>query len=231
MRAPIARDERARLKWKLVSAKGYRFTQLGDTATLRLPVKAPRRHPNGFDMAVLFVLLALSKARDTDTLQLSNVAVLEAMRVPVNSWSRGKVAAALVLWENASFTFHKWMRNREFFTVSMGPPIKRADDSITVDPKWVALLTQGYFERLPLPLPSNTHAQNLYLVLLSKRANDDGQQVRQFTSRRHLTRLIGIEHKRRNEMLDQASEHLAKLFKKRRGWLDADGCDFEFYLP
>jgi len=79
----------------------------------------------------------------------------------------------------------------------------------------------GFYESVPLTLPSDTATQNLILLVLAKRRNpDDDWTKRKFRSRREITRKLGVNHSgSRNATLYKAMNHARQWFEKHDGEL------------
>jgi hypothetical protein len=73
---------------------------------------------------------------------------------------------------------------------------------------------KAFYEKIPLPLPHQAAAQNLVLLIMVS-----NPYAYKWRSRRELCHILGIDHKRRNKVLDQAIENAKAWFKKHGGSL------------
>lgn len=245
---PIARHARAKLVWKR-SSKGYWWTAVSDRIVLRLPLDfEPRRHINGFDMALLLTVTAMAIRLGENGIAVANNEILRNMRLPITGSNRAKVADALRLLENVTIVQKKWLTEKASSragragrrqAIEINRPLSRKRGEIWVDDAWLEFHWTN-FRKIWAPLPVDAKVQNMLLLILGRKKHKRPHKLnwrhevvphsnvmKLFDSRRQITRRIGLNGKRRNdELLDAlggANEWLGDL-KEGKGEM----LDFEF---
>jgi len=233
---PLARDRRSRdWQWRRGSRSGDWYGIWGGNEDIKyvLPANtAERRAPTGFDLNVLLGLLAQAQKKGCKELHFHSRADLLTML----GWrpdrdNRARLSASLALWSRLSLRFARWYypdRKLNHYGENRLPPPLRLTSTgqhlaITLDRRWRALASEGYFEKVPLPLPANASAQNLVLCLLvsfKDKVNDEGVI---FSRPRQVARLghkLGCHHSRRHQALHNAIGKAARWFEQHDGSLD-----------
>jgi hypothetical protein len=94
---------------------------------------------------------------------------------------------------------------------------------LKLDPAWRELQCGGYIQKVPLPLPRTAAAQNVVLLLLVSAVNDTSSDGAEITFRRKLRRFchaLGLDHRRRNRVLEHALASACAWFKQQGGELE-----------
>ena len=237
---PLARDRRTRAKWKYNKKHERWWCDLPGTkyVRLRFPSGAQLRLPDGFDIAVLFLILRearMSKSRKVTF--ASQAAMLRALGLAVRVRHRRRLQQALTLWSQLSIRWEQWYREAQYeypqkdvFSISsypgpavktkdaervrrvLPPPIKRLHLStlnIVVTQAW---LEYGKFEsKVDMPLPMRAAVQNLVLALL---ANPRARR-----SLRSWCRTAGLNHSKRNQRLWKLFADVSNWFEQHKGEL------------
>jgi len=223
MNEPIARSPRAHLNWRRNRKEKFRYYTIGNV-TVRLPLDCSlgRKHATGFDMRVLFTLTALAKSRGGGKLRLSKTELLRHMDQPVHNTNRARLDMALKFWQHATIIWEKWNFLKTYNCLEINGFIKCTPEGIRVSRKWLQVLASGgYYQTLPLTLPVDATVQNLILLILAQTKRDEDLcGKRKFTSRRQITRLIGLNSHDRNRKLIKALHQAAKWFEQHGGSLD-----------
>lgn len=179
MHHTLARDRRVRQDWCASKKTGRWLCRLpgNDRILLLMPrATAPgeRRCPNGFDVALLFLLLGAAHGNDGDANFPSEAAMLRAMGVRVETRYRLALRDAIDLWSALSVKFERCWHvpdTGKVPTHRLPPPIvgvrRERRLHFEIDPTW-SDLGMRYFVQVPLPLPVHAPTQNLILQILTR---------------------------------------------------------------
>jgi hypothetical protein len=221
---PLARDPRRHADWQL-SKSWWSCALPGDERIhLFLPGSWSRdrcRLPTGFDMAVLFELLATARLTISGEVTVAAIAdFLRRLGVADNWRYRRQLTDAFELWQALHVTFDQWyvahpVRARRM--VKLRPPLtplqsrKRRGLCFKLDAGWLDWQTT-FFEKIRLPLPVNAATQNIVLTVhcgVSEVSDEHDFTGRLWAPRVHaFARKIGLEHRHRSVLqkaLDEAS--------------------------
>jgi hypothetical protein len=241
---PLARDTRAKAEWFQGSKTGCWMADLPgegrDSHRIRLilPAKASedmRRCPSALDMNTLFQLLAEAQRKDaTRIIEFASLsALLRRLGLEERDRERRRVVESIVQWCFLSIQWERWYEHHGHMRRTLPPPIEYADRKgnrliITLHPDWYRLArAEGYYLRLPLPLPRQAAAQNLALLILTQQLEggslsfdlnqphadyyfDDLAPLTKEMDRWWIARKLGMLHKQRNRVLDRAIDRAAE---------------------
>jgi hypothetical protein len=248
---PLARDRRmSKWRWWRGSRTGRWFGQYPGDDRIRCEFAGGidpvlRRCPSAFDVNVLFLLLATAQHRNNDRVVFeSRSAMLRALRYGCDPRNLDRLAQALIFWNEASIRFGRWYhprkhgrglsddgrakRNGGYNAAKLLPPplkslsfAERGRVELQLDHAWLELHRGGFFEKVPLPLPRESAAQNRVLCLLASLAADhESDEITYPRGVRKLCRKLGLDHSRRNRVLVHALRSAAAWFKQHGGDLD-----------
>jgi len=230
---PLARDGRSRdWQWRRGSKTRDWYGTWGGDADIKYVWPAQMgeqcRGPSGFDINVLLGLLAEAQKKGRKELHFRSRAHLLAML----GWrsdrdNRARLSASLALWSRLSLHFTRWCYgHKQYGENRLPPPIRLAGTgqhlAITLNRRWRKLASEGYFAKVPLPLPTDASAQNLVLCVLvsfKDSVNDEGVI---FSRPRQIARLchkLGCRHSRRHQVLHNAIRKAARWFEQHDGSL------------
>ena len=233
---PLARDCRVKADWRFSKKHARWWCNLPGTKYIRyrLPSDAQLRLPDGFDVAVLFLILRqarMSKSRKVTF--TSRAAMLRKLGRPVRVRYRRRLEQSLTLWSQISIRWERWYREAQYsrgeasvgdygiFTqqcfktregthvrLVLPPPIERLRSlNIVVAQAW---LKYGKFEcKVGLPLPIPAAVQNVVLALL---ANPTAHRTL-----RAWCRTAGLNYKARNRRLRKIVPEVSKWFEQHKG--------------
>jgi hypothetical protein len=235
----IARDPRMRIKWRAGNKTGRWLADLPDVRLSYPPDTDEKalRHPNAFDMNVLFYLLAeAARHKSASVSLLSYAAILKALGYSTTPRNRQRLKSAVALWSKLSIRFHKWwwagkssvaVKRKKFVPGPyrqggnaprlLPPPISKVEGSvIKLHQDWVNDHAK-YRIKVFLSLPRTASAQNVVLCALASAATGcEGATYRRRL--RRFCRKIGVEHRTRNRILKKAFEDAGEYFE-RNGWV------------
>ena len=207
MNYPLARDARQRSQWQRAKAYWWLALPGKDRVQMRLPAdtaKELRRCPTGFDMNVLYLLLAEVQHTELARLEFPSLAaMLRALGLSAHTKSRDSLVVALELWEKLSVLFLRWHERGEHHQRIFPPPIKQLELAgqrivVTLSGEWVQLaLAKSYYAPVPVPLPFVARTQNLALLLLTSALRDiitDQDTGEVLAERLHSRTLIGLSY-------------------------------------
>jgi hypothetical protein len=224
---PLARDCRVRHHWVKGAKTGRNYTHLDDRITLSLPPNAEIRCPNGFDVNVLFILLAEARKQDGGKIDLPSLtAIVSKMGLGADASNLRRVRTSLTLWSTISIRFRnyyaaRWRRpdtkkgvggtnvDRKFPPPINSLKIGRGQIRVSIHEDWREY-HKKYFERVPLPLPMPAAAQNVVLCTIVSMATGNQRSVRKFC------RKIGLNHTTRRRVLRNALQ-IAEQYYERNG--------------
>ncbi len=219
---PLARDARVKLrKVKDARTDKYRTPLPGeDRITLRFAKGAVRRCPTGFDLNVLFLLLAEIKKQGQAAITLPSLsAIVKQMRLGVDPANLRRVRASLELWSGLSIRFNEYYDGAGGNGPKRFPPpiselniVRGGPISITIheDWKWKA----RYFKRLPRPLPMRASDHNTVLYAGAYEGKPLKVRVRNYC------RKIGINHNNRRLTLPHALKQAKQWYREHGVSLD-----------
>jgi hypothetical protein len=249
---PLARDRRSRVDWHRSPQRRYWWCYLPGTkrVILRLPSTlnhTHRRCPTAFDMGVLSVLLREEQLTKNTTVVFAHDQLIRAAtdaKIKIGKRHRRDLEAALTLWSKLRITFTRWYdsnqnhkQNGQWVRVRKGRGhIKRtlpaAIESfivhkdgtigIALSRTWVQLFKR-HFAQVTLPFPHQPHVQNLVLWLRGWEKKGSRRDYSKTIALRKLTRIIGVNHRNRNEVLQQAIES-AQVWLRRYTGIVLDHC-------
>jgi hypothetical protein len=255
MNYPLARSARTVPRWKLFEGKWCARLPGEDRIRLYLPGDTPakeRRAPTGFDMNVMFRLMAELQRPGRDpkntTVEFpSSSALLRDLGLTCQFKNREQLKDALSLWRDLALSWEGcWYVPGPKGTAGFGkrgtslelpPPITKGDYPgqrvvITLASEWVRIArAKLYYAPLPLPLPNEVSGQNLALTVLTS-------ATKARFSRRGLARKIAVRGE--TGKLEAAAAIVARWFEKHGGefelWFGAKGGlvprgKVAFYLP
>jgi hypothetical protein len=211
---------------------------------LILPREVPkelRRCPTARDMQVLFQLLAeiqTTATQDSNPREIVFASVAKLLR-RIGLASRDKnrlgVHSSLAYWSKLSIRYQQWwehgqsgVRGKQGQRIRrvLPPPVtnvRRIGNriAVTLDRQWIQLATSaGYFQPIPLPLPSKPAAQNLSLLILTSTFRPEiygDLQCSYKRRQRWLTRKLGLDHTQRNRTFAEATEEVQNWFEDNGG--------------
>ena len=209
MNYPLARPGRTKAVWH--EDRCDRCCLPGDDRIeLSVPPRSPvRRLPTGFDMNILFRLLAAVQQSHGDRVEFASLAALARDLHLSARDNRGRVVDALELWGHLAIFYGRWyQRGGTHVERNFPPPVRHVDFkgrsmTVTVAREWVRLAGEKeYFKAVPLPLPSDSSTQNLALMVLTSRIpplgeGGDGRGHLNFSDplkRQSICRKIGLRH-------------------------------------
>lgn len=217
MNYPLARDARTKCHWRRDGEVRWCYLPGEERIWFQLPVDCDRRIPTGFDLNVLFSVLAQASKYDSHTVKLgSKSRLLVKLGLSVNTRNRHHLSDALHLWSGLTVTHHSWHRKGEHTTYTLPPPFEQIDRGlvITVADRWCKA-GQAYFKQVPLPLPHHAAVQNLILWVLTAKLNERIGQIRVST----LCRKLGLLHAHRRETLLLCIKEARRWFRDHGGEL------------
>ncbi len=234
MNYPLARSARTEPRWHDDRRRRDTWCRLpgDDRIELSLPTGSPvrRRLPTGFDMDVLFRLLAAVQARKQACVEFaSRAAFLRELQLTDDKANRERLERALQLWQVLTVRYRHWYLpgdGGKYIDREFPPPIKHYEFRgnrlvVTLDRDWVNLAKEKYYEAVPLPLPHEASAQNFVLMVLTN-ARDidetDGAFKVNFERVPWLCRKIGLR-KAAREWLERAAMTASAWFKSCGGVL------------
>ncbi len=235
---PLARDRRTRAKWKYNKKHERWWCDLPGTkyVRLRFPSDAQLRLPDGFDIAVLFLILRKARVNRSRKVKFaSQNAMLRGIGRPVRVRNRRRLQQSLTLWAQLSIRWQEWYREAQYenrgdgswsergfylrpdrvkikdaerIRLVLPPPIERLRSlDIVVSQAW---LEYGAFEvRVDFPLPMRAAVQNLVLALLAHPTAE--RKLRSWC------RTAGINHSKRNIRLPRIVAEVSKWFEQHKG--------------
>jgi hypothetical protein len=231
---PIAYAPRARAVFRRTPDNDYRCWASANIA-LRIPLDSPkqlRRGPSGYDMKFLYWVLSMRVLRIENRLSMTTKEMLERMGEQCTRWNYANLPRAIDYWQHMGMQFDRFyvpddkkLKAGSYTSLSLGPPISVLNDgSIAVNDDWEPLVPYTYYKRLPCTLSTEAYVQILTLLVADGRR----ASTRRFDSKRQLTRLLGINHEHRNEVLDRVIDDTSRWFAQHDGQLthtvDRDGC-------
>jgi hypothetical protein len=176
MNYPLARSVRTKPIWHEDKTRGDSWCQLpgDDRIELSLSADAPvRRCPTGFDMNLLFRLMAGVQQSKNERVEFASVnAFLRELHLTHKS-NRARVLDSLELRGHLSIFYSRWYERGAHVERNFPPPVRHVDLKghrvvVTLHREWVELAcAKGYFESIPLPLPQEAAAQNWALLALT----------------------------------------------------------------
>jgi hypothetical protein len=193
-------------------------------------------------MQVLIQLLAefqvIMHGSNTREISFASVAkLLRRIGLAPRDRNRLGVYSSLAYWSNVSIRYKQWWEHGQSnVRGKQGQPIRRVlpppvtnvkrignQIVVTLDEQWIQLATSaGYFQSIPLPLPSKPAAQNLSLLILTSNFQPptDGDWRCSYTRKqRWLTRKVGLDHSQRNRTFAEATEEVQNWFEDNGGEL------------
>lgn len=221
MHKPLAIGPRVGVNWendKKLKCVGY---DASENVRVLLPFRRThrvRKHIDAFDMALLCVLMTISKKKHVTELHVTAAELLSFMGVHnAKARDRARLLASLRLWNVAELAYEgTWGFVGKAQSLRLGPFIKYVK-SIPLIGYQIKLgeadiemaVGAGYYEQVPLPLPLDAWAQNLLFLLLAKyERNKTKLRKREFRSIRSITRRIGLNNSgsRNKKFYDALSE-------------------------
>jgi hypothetical protein len=236
---PLARDRRVKADWTFSKKHERWWCNLPGRKDIcfRLPDGADRRLADGFDVAVLFLILRQARMSKSRKVKFaSQAAMLRVLGRPVRVRYRRRLEQALTLWSQLSIRWKEWFHVAQYEAIGEGdvirnifappvkvktkdaervrlvlpPPIERMGQNtldIVVSKAW---LEQTKFEcKVDLPLPMNAAVQNLILALL---ANPRARR-----RKRSWCRTAGLNHSKRNQRMPGVIYEVSKWFEQHKG--------------
>jgi hypothetical protein len=232
---PLARSARTRASWRKENGVWWRDLPGENRIELSVPAEARtalRRCPTGFDMNVLFVLLAAVQGADdpkrfsVERVEIPSLAVvLRTLHLTAHSENRTRVLDSLELWSLLSIYYTHWYDQGEHVIRDFSPPIESVDFhgqsvNVTLNSQWVQLaLAKKYYAALPFPLPHEASVQNFVLMLLTSMAKqvEEKFEFSYSRSRRLFCRKIGLRCE--SGKLERIADLAEKWFAARNGSL------------
>jgi len=197
------------------------FTLPGESAP------ALRHTPTGFDMNVVFLLLAEAQGTETRALEFTSIAaMLAALGHEAGARNRARLEYALDYWRVLTLHHRSWrLAKREgHFKKILPPPIESFECigrriKIKLDKDWAYLHSKGYFKSVPLPLPDNAAAQNLALLVATQFkgvVHEDGAKLEVSEWKPTLANLckkigVAFAYSSRREVLRRLTAHKGAL--------------------
>lgn len=237
MNYPLARSARTQPRWR--EDKDVLWCTLPGENRIELSVPADwpgRRLPTGFDLNVLFRLLAAVQQSEKDHIEFASVAaLLRDMHLTAHSKNCARVLNSFELWGRlAIFHSHWYQPSGPHVERNFPAPIWLIDFrgqgiTITLNRDWVRLANdKQYFAAVPLPLPQESSAQNLALLALTSTPTRVGRDREHLNfsepiKRRTLCRKIGLRHE--VQKLETITTVVEEWFAARggRAWLIEGG--------
>ena len=180
-------------------------------------------------MLFLYWILSMLVMRRENRLDMERKDMLARMGVAPSRANYLNLSKSIGYWQHMGMQFDtlyspdsKKRRNGEFTSVVLGPPLaKRRDGTLIVNDDWMVVSPKSYYMRVQLPFTTEAYVQRLVLLIWKGRA----ASTRRFRSKRHLTRLLGINHLNRNEVLRKVIEDTKAWYHARQGWIICEGND------
>jgi hypothetical protein len=177
-------------------------------------------------------------AHDNDPPEIVFASVAKLLRrigLAPRDKNRLRVHSSLIYWSKLSIRYQQWWehgqsgergKQGERIRRVLPPPVRNVRRIgnrvvITLDQEWIQLATSGgYFQPIPLPLPSKPAAQNLSLLFLTSTFRPEGHgdlKCSYVRKQRWLTRKLGLDHTQRNRTFAQAAEEVQNWFEDNGG--------------
>jgi hypothetical protein len=208
-----------------IKREGIRFTFAPDID------KATARCPDGFDMNVLLLILGTAQHRGNPQVTFqSRSEMLRTLRYGTDTRQLRRLDATLAFWQAASLRMSKWYvakrgkgpgrrgwrrKGGTRGVHELPPPIEvqvaGGRVKVRIADAWLAL-NDDYFEKVPLPLPRQAATQNLVLMMMVSR--DQGPEFVHQRPQRSFCRKLGLNHRRRNQVLARAMEQAEAWFQQ-----------------
>lgn len=227
---PLARDIRAKQRWKRIKGKTLVHCYLpGDNISFVLPSSFdPRRVPEGFDTDVLFWLLSEARMRGSSIVTLpSRSKMLRDLGLGTDDANIRKVKDSLRLWACVTTKIQRWhyVGEPKARAKRLKPPIKnlsfgKPGIQVELDSSWLED-SDKFFRKVSMPLPTRASVQNLILVIWgNKRWHDrtgrnSDLEILDWRSIRSLCLTLGLNHARRYEHLELAIMAASEWFEDR----------------
>jgi hypothetical protein len=244
---PIARDRRAKVRWRKSKDRTLWVADLPGDARIRLIYRSDTAAenllcPDGFGMAFLFTLLRTAQiAGCGEIVFLSRSELLAAMGANARDGrNHAKLNEALAIWKKLRIRFTQWwdpngiedlgtnaqraVRGKGKVNKRLPPPILWIEEDrdglqVKLNPQWLAL-GKRYYIQAPIPLLYRAPTQNLILWLLcAPKKQIEGDKFTQAKTKRQLCRMMGVSHGRRNIRLKQAISDALKYYRDHGGEL------------
>jgi hypothetical protein len=216
---PIARDARTRAIWRQLESGNW-ITKIPGESRIKLIFhhNARRRLVTGFDMAILFGLLALAYMSKSNKIEINKAKLLEFVGLSTTVHNvYQKVNQTLDLWQDVSIVHRTWYEagfkqgkkyrpGRSRTKKILPPPIVEIRGNvIELDDEWIRQ-DNRYFERVRFPIPIQAAHQNLILWLLAARPHPgpDMEGFKEAKTKADLYHIIGARGNARDRTLMQA---------------------------
>jgi hypothetical protein len=229
MNFPLARSARTLPDWRKDGAAWFCDLPGEKRIELNLARGAPaalRRCPTGFDMNVLFRLLAaVQQAQPSriESVQFASVtAVLRELNLTTHSENRARLWEAFELWSHLTLHFDQWYEGGKRLVRDFPPPIEQIDFHgqriiVALNRRWIQLAqSKKYYVPVPFPLPQEASAQNAALMVLTSDLNllEEKLHGSYTRARRSFCQKIGLRCE---------DEKLHKIFALAREWFERRG--------
>ena len=237
---PLARDRRVRAEWKFSKRHERWWCDLPGTKYVRysLPSDAELRIPDGFDVAVLFLILRQARMSHSRKVGFrSRNAMLRELGLACRVRWRRRLEEALILWSQLSIRWDKWYRKPQYrdrqgavvtpgywfqpgeitktreaghVRLTLPAPIERLRlSSLTISIAPAWLERTKFETKVDLPLPMRASVQNLILAL---QANPGAKRTK-----RSWCRTAGLNCKARNQRLPRIAVEVSRWFLQYKG--------------
>jgi hypothetical protein len=246
---PLARDPRTETNFRRDPDTELMWINLPGERNIGIAIpigQSPEfyRAPNALDINVLAQIMSEAqnvKGRGPLVRWIEFASKRELVRrlgltVQHNNWMRVEESLGYLLM--VRIEFDRWYQHRRprkpahRVKLTLPPPITnfRWDGNrmgFDLNPEWAEMARAGYYAAMPLPLPSNAAAQNLVLLVMTSRTasswpSPSGKDTNAGYPRdlRKVTRRIGLNHRRRNEVFKAATEEAVAWFEEHGGSLE-----------
>jgi hypothetical protein len=207
---------------------------------VRLPGDTPRsdrRLPTALDVAVLLQILAELQRRAgnrivhriVERVEFASLsAIIRRLGLESRNRERRRVRDSINYLQAVSIRFATWYEGGRRTERRLRPPItgmrlRGQRVVIQLDHDWVRLArARAYYVNVPLPLPRTAAAQNLVVHLTAWAQEDQdshGEGIPLERDRAWLTRKLGLDHSRRNAVLESALAAAQEWFERTGGEL------------
>jgi hypothetical protein len=252
---PVARSARTKAHWR-EDADGW-WCRLPGEDRIELAVSADtpkekRRVPTGFDMSVLYRLLAAEQEAAPERVRhlrfSSRAAFLRELNLTKTEKNYRRLLRSFELWSRLSIHFVQCRERNlrapwrvpsskdhpegKYITKSLLPPIRQfelpgQEIVVHLHEDWIDLAkSEQYFAQVPFPLPHEATVQNLALWHLAWLTSEKLQSTELFKWRT-VCRKIGLRPEKKK--FKQIFERVSEWFKLRDSWglylLDGDECE------
>jgi hypothetical protein len=234
---PLARGIRTKANWQWDAATkhwvahlpGNKPSPAHNIIRLVLPQHVDqKRCPTAIDINLIYYLLSRIQNGKTGQVVLPSLtSVLPGVGLTVHTKNLDRLKDSFVYLADLSLSYSQWYVPPDQHVERVLPPLIKKKErkpnssriTITINREWVQLAQdKTYYRKLPLPLPTNTAAQNLVqLVLTRPRQTFNTTKPMDM---RWVTRRVGLNHSHRNPRFSGVSGASGVLARAQK-WFDA----------